>query len=238
MEFAPRDRAIYLPAADALVCADLHVGKDAASNVELRLGEHEDLLERFGALLERYEPASTIVAGDLLHSFGSLPAGVLETLDGLHRRAADVGSEFVVTPGNHDPLLDDVWEGPTREEHRISVPTGDPGGDLDVVVTHGHSPPSRDADWYVVGHDHPTIEIEGTRRPCYLFGTDQFEGAGVLMLPAFSRLPAGTAVNGMHARDFQSPLVTDAAALRPIVRDESADETLEFPPLGELRRLL
>jgi metallophosphoesterase superfamily enzyme len=230
MEFEPRDRTVYVPAADALVCGDLHVGRDAASNVEVRLGEHEDLTSRFAALCERYEPRVVVVAGDLLHSFGGLPTGVMETVRGIERAADAVGAEVVVTPGNHDTMLEELWDRRTEAEFRLEG-TG-------VVVTHGHVAPATDADWYVVGHDHPTIEIEGTRRPCYLYGPDQYEGSGVLMLPSFSRLPAGVAVNTMYARDFQSPLVTDANALRPIVRDEAADETHEFPPLGEFRRML
>jgi len=41
----------------------------------------------------------------------------------------------------------------------------------------------------------------------------------------------------MGTDDFRSPLVTDADALRPIVRDPDGGETLRFPPLGEFRRL-
>jgi metallophosphoesterase superfamily enzyme len=58
------------------------------------------------------------------------------------------------------------------------------------------------------------------------------------MLPSFTRLAAGVEVNGMRAADFQSPLVRNADAFRPVVRDEDADETLRFPPLGQFRRLL
>ncbi|QLD88524.1 metallophosphoesterase [Natronomonas salina] len=230
MEFEPRDRAVYVPAADALVCADLHVGRDAASNVELRLGEHEDLTERFAALLDRYDPAAAVIGGDLLHSFSGLPTGVMETVRGIEQAADAVDCELIVTPGNHDTMLEELWDRRREPEYRLDG--------TDVVVTHGHVEPVGDAEWYVVGHDHPTIEIEGTRRPCYLYGPGQYEGAGVLMLPSFSRLPAGVAINDMYSGDFQSPLITDANALRPIVRDEAADETHEFPPLGEFRRML
>jgi metallophosphoesterase superfamily enzyme len=230
MEFEPRDRAIYVPAADALVCADLHVGRDSASNVQLRLGEHEDLLERFEALLERFEPGEAVVAGDLLHAFDRQPTGVVETLQALEAAADGADCRLTVTPGNHDTMLETLWDGPTAAEYRLEG--------TDIVVTHGHEPPEREAAWYVVGHDHPAVEIEGVRRPCYLYGPSQFGDAGVVQLPSFSRLPAGAVVNEMYAGDFQSPLVADAGALRPIVRDEDADETHEFPPLRELRRLL
>ena len=119
MEFEPRDRAVYLPAADALVCADLHVGRDATSNVEFRVGEHEDLLERFGALCERYEPTEAVVAGDLLHSFDRLPTGTAETVRALRDAATAVDCRLAVTPGNHDSMLSELWDGPTADEYRL-----------------------------------------------------------------------------------------------------------------------
>jgi len=268
MEFEPRDRAAYLPAADALVCADLHVGRDETSDVAFRLGEQEDLLERFAALCRRYEPSEVVVAGDLLHSFSGLPTGVVETVRALESAAADVGARFVVTPGNHDPMVADLCEGPTPAAYKLDacdgaagkgdvadagdgaadsgdvVDAGDgalidagDGGETSVVVAHGHVRPAVDADWYVVGHDHPTLSVEGQRRPCYLHGRGADE-AGLLMLPAFSRLPTGVAVNDMTGADFQSPLVDAADPLRPVVRDGAADRTHEFPPLGECRQLL
>jgi putative SbcD/Mre11-related phosphoesterase len=228
-----RDRALVVD--ESLVVADLHVGKDASSNVEARLGEHADLTERMGALLDDVEPSELVVAGDLLHTFGELPRGTMETLTALHRHADDVGADVVVTPGNHDAMLQSLWDGPTPDEYRLSTGGEDAG---DVVVCHGHEVPDADADVYVVGHEHPTIEIEGQRRPCYLHGEGTFRGADVVMLPAFTRLAAGVVVNGMVAADFQSPLVRDADAFRPVVRDADAGETLTFPPLGEFRRLL
>jgi len=221
-----RDRAAML--GDVLVLADLHVGRGAASNVELPVGEGEEMVERFDALCGRFEPDEVVVAGDLLHSFDTVPVMVEETFAGLRAAARDVGARIVVTPGNHDTMLDAVWNGPTTPEYRVG----------DTVVCHGHVDPAEDADRYVVGHDHPTISIEGQRHPCYLAGDGVDDGADLVMLPAFNRLLAGVEVNGMSAAEFMSPLVRDADALAPLVRDEDADETLRFPPLGEFRHRL
>ncbi|WP_255150468.1 metallophosphoesterase [Halorarius halobius] len=228
MEFTLRDRAVYLPDAETLVCSDLHLGKDAASNVELPLGEHDDITDRFDALVARFAPATVVVAGDLLHSFSSLPRGVLESVRSLEQSAEAAGARLVVTPGNHDTMLGQVWKGATVEEHRAG----------DWVVTHGHEPPESDAAGYVVGHDHPTIAIEGRRRPCYLWGDDAYRGADVLVLPSFTKLAAGVEVNDLTAGEFQTPLVRDADLFRPVVWDDDAAEPLAFPPLGEFRRML
>lgn len=221
-----RDRAAVID--DVLILADLHIGYDATSNVEFPLGGGVDLIERFEALCERFDPREVVIAGDLLHSFQSIPGPVESTLSGLQAAAADVGAAVVVTPGNHDTLLDAIWSGTVDEEYRIG----------DTVVCHGHVLPAGDAERYVVGHDHPTITIEGRRRPCYLAGENVYDGASVLMLPAFTRLVRGVEINGMSGADFMSPLIRDADAFAPVVWDEDAGEVLEFPELGAFRHRL
>ena len=220
------DRALYFE--ETLVVADLHVGRGTGGELEFPVGSGTDMVERVRALVERHDPGTVVLAGDLLHSFRTVPRTVEDTVAGIRSACRDVGADIVVTPGNHDTMLDSVWDGPTEREHRVG----------DTVVLHGHEPPEQDAERYVVGHDHPTIEIEGQRRPCYLVGSGQSTGAEVVMVPSFNKLNAGVVVNEMRAGDFQSPLVADVDRLAPVVWDDSAREAREFPPLGEFRRML
>ena len=235
LDAALRDRAAYLRDADALVLADLHVGRAEASDVALPLDEAGDLRGRLAALLERFDPAEVVFAGDLLHEFGRASAATERSLDALAAACRAAGARPVLVRGNHDAMLDSVWAGTVRDAYEL-----DGAGEGGTVVRHGHEAPPTDeaAALYVVGHDHPAIDIEGRRRPCYLYGAGAYRGADVLMLPAFTRLAGGAEVNGMRGRDFGSPLVTDPDAFRPLVRAEGDDETLTFPPLGEFRRLL
>jgi putative SbcD/Mre11-related phosphoesterase len=219
------DRAVLIE--DTLVLADCHLGK-GESNLELPVGDTSDVIDRFDALLARYEPGTAVIAGDLLHSFSTLPLSVREAVGAVRTAADDRDVELVVTPGNHDTMLASVWDGPSPAAYEVG----------DTVVCHGDELPEAEADRYVVGHDHPTIEIEGRRRPCYLVGENAYEGATVVMVPAFNRLLAGTPVNTMRAGEFMSPLVTDVDAFRPVVWDADAGEPLTFPPLGEFRELL
>jgi putative SbcD/Mre11-related phosphoesterase len=221
------ERAAYLPAPDALVLADLHVGRDAASGVELPLGERADLRDRLRDLLDRFRPATVVFAGDVLHSFDSVPGGVPGTVSVLEGVVADAGADLVVTPGNHDGLLDSVSDARTTPELDLGDGT---------VVCHGHERPDTPADRYVVGHEHPAIVVEGRKHPCFLASESGPDGASILVLPAFSRLARGTVVNGMRTRDCMSPAITDLGSCRPIV--VSDDEALEFPPLRDLREHL
>ena len=220
------DRALVFD--ETLVFADCHVGRGESSALELPVGDGSDMIERVQRLVATHAPAEVVVAGDLLHSFQMVPRSVERVVADIAAVARDAGARVVVTPGNHDAMLDSVWSGPTEREHRVG----------DTVVCHGHEPPDVDAGRYVVGHDHPTITIEGQRRPCYLVGEGVYRGADVVMLPAFNRLLRGVEVNDMRTGDFMSPLVADADAFAPVVLDEAAGETLTFPPLGEFRHRL
>ncbi|MFB6081876.1 MAG: metallophosphoesterase [Halanaeroarchaeum sp.] len=221
------DRAVVLPERETLVLADLHLGRDATSEVELPLGERDDLRDRLAALLERFEPETVVLAGDVLHSFETVPERVPATIDALRSTVTDAGATVRVVAGNHDTMLASLVDSPVQGRHRI---------DDETVVVHGHELPDVDADRYVIGHEHPAIRIEGARHPCALDCSEQVGGASVFVLPSFTRLAKGTVVNRMTAADSMSPLLTDLDACRPIVSTD--DGPLRFPPLGEFRDLL
>mgnify|MGYP000557136526 CR=1 FL=1 len=243
------DRAAYFPDDEALVCADLHLGRDAESNVELPLGERRRVPQRISALLERFAPERLVVAGDVLHAFDSVSESAAESLASVESVTADAGVELVFAAGNHDGMLETVAE--AKIVDAVALGTG-------TVVLHGDEHPSTiaesvgaetadaasladeilAADRYVIGHEHPAIVIEGQRHPCYLDGPAPESSASVFVLPAFNRLARGTVLNGATSGDQSSPLLQNLRRFRPAVRDAAAEETLWFPPFSELQPLL
>jgi len=226
MAIAFRDRAVLIN--ETLVLADLHFGRAAESAVDAPIADGGDILDRLEDLLAATEPREVVVAGDVHHAFDTITPTVERRLAHLDECVANAGAELTVVAGNHDTMLTEVWDGPIVKQYRVD----------DRAVVHGHEQPDFEADRYVLGHDHPAIEIEGQRRPCFLQGPAGPNGAELLVLPAFNRFTAGVPVNGMSADDFQSPLVVAADPLEPIVRDQNAGETLRFPSLGSLRQYL
>ena len=222
------DRSIYLPRTETLVVADLHVGRDATSDVELPMGEQSDIRSRLWAILESHDPERVVLAGDVLHSFGSIPHGVPETITTIRETIDEFDAGIVALRGNHDTMLESLLD---EDVVRSSIVLED-----GTVVHHGHEIPESKGDRYVIGHEHPTIEIEGDRHPCFLDGRAQYEGADVLVLPSFNRFVVGTPVNGMRTTDSMSPLLTNVSACRPVVR--TSDETLRFPRLEALGSFL
>ncbi|KDE58132.1 metallophosphoesterase [Halostagnicola sp. A56] len=229
-EFSLASRSVSVPDADALVLADVHLGKGAASSVDAPLETAEDSISRLKLRLESCEPSTVVIAGDLLDSFDSVPRGVEADLAELCDLVADAGASLVVTPGNHDTMLVDVFDGTVADEYRLA--------DGETVVCHGHDAPESTAKRYIIGHDHPALSVDGRKLPCFLYGPGAYDGADVLVCPAFTRLARGATVNDMRGWDFQSPLIRDSDAFHPAVRDEADAETLWFPPLGECRQLL
>ena len=228
-EFTVADRAAYFPEDDALVVADLHLGRAHASNVDFPLNERADTLDRLDSLLTQFSPDTVVFAGDVLHRFDVVPVPVRDSLDAVTARVEDADADLVLIRGNHDGQLDRVVDREVRDAVVL---------DSGTVVCHGHEEPADSGDRYVVGHDHPVVEIEGRRHPCLLYGPEAYGDDEVVMLPPFSRLAPGVVVNRMRGTDFDSPLIRSVRALHPVVRDTDAGETLRFPPLSELRRLL
>jgi len=218
------DRALLV--GDTLVCADLHLGRAETSAVEAPVRDGHDIRDRLESLCDTVEPETVVLAGDVLHAFETVPRGVQRRIEEIHECVTAAGATLVILEGNHDTMLEQVWEGPVIDHHRL---------DAETVVVHGHEEPSVTADRYVLGHDHPAIEIEGQRYPCFLQGPGGPEEAAVVVLPAFNRFTSGVVINQASAGAFQSPLVVDTDVLEPIVRDEEAEETLRFPQLGAFR---
>ena len=217
LPFEPRDRAAYLPSADALVLADLHLGRGEASDVDLPLSG--SVVERLADLVSRFSPSTVVLGGDVVHTFAYVSDAVIDSFAALCEAVGD--ARLRVVSGNHDACLEELTD--STDAHRLVDGT---------VVCHGHEEPPIVADRYVVGHDHPAIVIEGRRRPCYLYGEGVYRDADVLALPAFNPLARGTAVNRLRGSDADSPLLSKLRAFSPVVWDADAEETFVFPPLS------
>ena len=223
-------RAAYLPDTETAVVSDLHVGFANAARREgtgVPFDEGMVLEKAVRDVLTRFEPSTLIFNGDVQHSFGGI-GDARDTVNRLRRVAESYDAKPVFVAGNHDTDLDAV------------VGTCDWYEEGDVVFTHGHTIPldMPDASLYVVGHDHPTVEIEMQKEPCFLYGPFDYDGrdADVLMTPALNPLCEGVVVNEMRASDFLSPFVRRFEDFRVAV--ETEDEVLRFPPIKEFKRML
>ena len=224
-----RHRAVYLESADAVVVADLHLGRESQSQVEVPLTATDDIRERVAVLRETFAPATVVFAGDVLHSFGSLSVPARQAVETLYTDCTDAGIETIAVTGNHDTRLEECWPGGV--ETAVTLADG-------TVVCHGHEEPAVSGDRYLIGHDHPALSIEGVRRPCFLFGESQYRGGDLVVMPAFTQWAGGVELNHRSASDLGSPLLTDLDPMQPVVWDSDSEESLWFPPLASVRAQL
>tara|TARA_R100000541_G_scaffold3093_8_gene10216 strand:- start:35511 stop:36167 length:657 start_codon:yes stop_codon:yes gene_type:complete len=171
------DKAIYWPQQQALLIADIHIGKAAAYR---RLGQPvphgttQANLQRLDALLARYRCKQLIFLGDFLHAPESQTPATLSQLQAW--RATHPGLAITLIRGNHDRRA------------------GDPPASLKMTVVPEplllgpfalqHEPEPHATHHVLAGHLHPAFRLHGRGRqslrlPCFCIG------ARLSLLPAF-----------------------------------------------------
>lgn len=220
---------------DTLVVADVHIGLEDAlrgDGLDFPLGERDILLESIEELINRYDPGRVVFNGDFLHDFTRLTRATQATVKAIIEAMGD--RRTIVVMGSHDTMLNKALEGFDVEVKKRTYSCGR------YVFTHGHTldfPVNDGVEVIVIGHDHPAVDIDLQRENCYLWGTGAWRGLDLLVLPSFSPLTRGVAINGMVRSDFLSPILrgADVGRLRPII---DVGEPLVFPSLAEMRRFL
>lgn len=177
------ERAAYVPAHEALLVADAHVGKAVSFRrlgVPVPRGTTSETLARLDALVERHRPRRVVFLGDFLHS---ARAHAASTLGAVERWRARRGAlHLTLVRGNHD-------------RH-----AGDPPPALGIEVVDEplrlgglalcHHPRPVPGAYAIAGHLHPCVHVgrglNRLRLPCFQLGDE------VGVLPAFG------AFTGMH----------------------------------------
>lgn len=171
------DRALYRPAARALLIADLHLGKGDAfrrAGISVPGGGTAHDLQRLDALLAAREVEVLWILGDLLHG----PAPRAHWLQAwLQWRARHPRLRIRVLRGNHDRALDarvlDAEDAGIERRDRPFLLRHDPRPHAGAHV--------------LCGHLHPLAALPGMRRrwPAFWLRGD------MTVLPAFSAFTAG-----------------------------------------------
>ena len=218
--------ALYVRGLSLCVVSDVHIGLAEAlryQGLHFPLHEEETLLDRFEAILGRFNPAVFVLDGDIFHAFDRVSRATKETLETIRARLRRE-CEVVLVRGSHDTMLPAIAGG--------TVERYDRGG---YTVVHGDTAVEEHGT-LIIGHDHPAIEIDLARFPCFLYGEGAVHGKVLVVMPAFNPLSPGVVVNYARGRDFLSPILrrVDAGSLQPVV--EVDGEAVILPPLAGIRR--
>ncbi len=170
--------ALYWPAENTLIVADLHFEKGAAfaaRGMMLPPYDTRSTLHRLAICIAAFAPSRVVALGDSFHRSELACLMAPDDRDMLH--GLQRGRDWYWVLGNHDPDLPASVGGIVCAELVI-------GG-----VTLRHEPSARETRPEIAGHLHPVARIarcgEGVRRKC--FATD---GTRVVM-PAFGAYTGG-----------------------------------------------
>jgi DNA ligase-associated metallophosphoesterase len=177
------EKAIYWPAQQALLIADVHFGKAAAYRKlgqPVPQGTTSRNIAVLDAMLSDLPCRLLIFLGDFLHGRGSHAAATLKALADWRARHSDLAMTLI--RGNHD------------------LSAGDPPASLNIRVVPeplllgpfalSHEPVPHPNRHVLAGHVHPVHWLNGKGRqrlrlPCFKLGTD------ISLLPAFGAFTGG-----------------------------------------------
>ncbi|MEK0416445.1 MAG: ligase-associated damage response endonuclease PdeM [Pseudomonadota bacterium] len=178
-------KAVYLPSEQALLVADVHLGKAQAFRrlgVPVPGGTTQHNLHTLETLLAHTGAQQLVFLGDLLHAPQSHSAALLEALQHWRSRHSQVSMALV--RGNHDRRAGDL-------PAHVGIDLVDEPWPLGPWAL-CHHPQSVQGRYALAGHVHPAVHVgrgpDRLRLPCFHLGAQ----AGVL--PAFGDFTGAHAV--------------------------------------------
>lgn len=172
------ERALWWPAREILLVADLHLGKDAwfrDAGIPVPAADDASGLSRLTDLVTGLHARELVILGDLVHTEDAVTPALRS---GVSRWAAGLGGCRVrLVRGNHDPSAGSPFAEVEAREAPYAV------GRFDLV----HDPTERGTRPAIAGHRHPGVRLRGpggdrARLPC--FAVDERR----IVLPAFGEL--------------------------------------------------
>ncbi|NVJ88566.1 MAG: ligase-associated DNA damage response endonuclease PdeM [Flavobacteriaceae bacterium] len=179
-------RALFWKAENSLILSDLHIGKSAhfqKSGIAIPSSILNKDLQRLADLIFHFKANKLIIVGDLFH------ADYNKDLDEFKQwLTAFKDLKIILVKGNHDRLLNSIYEDFNIEVHKTDLKIG--------TIKFVHDNVALEENYFSIsGHIHPGVAIKtkGKQRiklPCYQVTKQQ------LILPAFSLF------TGLNTRDF------------------------------------
>lgn len=232
---------LYWEKRDAIIFSDLHLGLESLmvdAGVFMPKVQLEEILDEVHTIIDRVAPAEVIIVGDIKHEFSTASKGEKEEIRELLAALTESVDTVYVVKGNHDNFV--IY----ALEHADAVRMDEYFILDDVCFIHGDSIPQDLAEEHfntvVIGHEHPAVSVTDDagvteKIHCFLHGT--WQNKDLIVLPAFSTMAEGAAVNTAPQDAFSSPFLREADmdSLRAVGVDREAG-VLDFGSLTQLKQ--
>jgi len=164
-------RGVFVPHHNALLIADLHLGKEATFcgvGIAVPRGASDGTLRSIGQMLQATGATHLFILGDLFHARSSLADDVKTTFAKFLTTYEKVKVTLVL--GNHDRSvgkLPDAWEMRSVDSPWVWK---------DIELSHFPGPASENCELRIAGHIHPAIKLRGLgvgKIPCFHYDIKQ-----------------------------------------------------------------
>ena len=231
--------ALFDPENDLLVISDLHLGLEKTMTSKgnyVPSSQLDDIKDDIREAQKETEASRILVNGDLKNQYRTSYSETEEIEEFLNFLKAEF-DEVIVIEGNHDTFIESTMEKADIELEDHYLEDG-------KLYIHGHEELGQyelqDFETVIIGHEHPAIALEdeiGVREkiPALLYGPME-KDRRIIVMPAFSRIANGTAVNEIPKRELLSPVLkknADKEQLKAIGISREAG-LFEFPELHHL----
>lgn len=182
------ERALWWPAQQAVVVADVHLGKDAVfrrQGLAIPKGGAGSDLARLTQLIRRHDAARLLVLGDWLHAAPRAAEDWTPELLAWRDTHADLEFNWVV--GNHDRRIETL----AVQLHAHCLEEARSLNGLALC----HEPPERLDRPSLCGHWHPVLRLQTGARTRQRLPAFWLAGQR-LVLPAFGSLTGGHPIQG------------------------------------------
>ncbi len=195
--FITCDRSLWYEPEKTVIIADLHLGIESSladQGTTVPRVQKELIIDGLSNIIDKYEPRTLVIAGDLKHEFGRNRKQefreIYEVMDFLRERTS-----LVVIRGNHDNFLKTITNSAGIPFYERSLTIGD------MTVSHGHLPIDKKGI-LVIGHEHPSIRIRDEMSATFKSSCFLYHDTGIIVLPAFTPLAYGRDI--LQAKGFIS----------------------------------
>lgn len=202
---------LYFKENDLLMVSDLHLGLEESLTKDgnyVPKHQMEDIREDIQKAKEKTNASRILVNGDIKNEFATARYSEAKEIKQFFRFIEKEFDEVILIKGNHDRFV----EGALSE---FSIDPLDFYLEDGLLFTHGHISleeleVEEDYSTVVIGHEHPALALEdeiGTREKvdCFLYGENN--GLKLVVMPAFSPISNGTAVNETPQSELLSPIL-------------------------------
>jgi uncharacterized protein len=208
------DRAVYFPHQQALLIADVHIGKAAtfrSLGVPVPSGTTQENLQRISQLLQATGAKQLFVLGDLFHgrlAFDANTIGVMSEWRELHGNV-----RMYLVGGNHDASAGGIAALPAALNIEwLCQPHVFAGNEADQFLF-CHEPQTHSHGFVFSGHWHPVQRLVGrgdsVRLPCFWQQSHQ------MILPAFGAFTGGHPIEPVVGDKI---FMTDAVQVHDVSR--------------------